>query len=344
MINMPPYRGYDLYLGEERRGTQDGVTYYVAVNRHGENERQFTEALSITNTAIQILKCRDPKCDWVKHFLDLVSKRARARIDLGYDKDHDYVIEITSSNVDHLSDQDVTERDIAMSLLRSLQTVRQEEPNQYKKTSTDLEGLASILGTSMNKLQYVASQLVEEEAIHNLEVDQIGYYITNKGLRMLDPHTSNSAIPVSSPTGLTLIHPGHQFGVYLTIRDLIIKASRKILVIDPYASVEWLALFAAVSEVARPTIKYLYEKAQDPEFVPALKRYVAQYGNLEVRRSTQLHDRFLCIDDVWYQLGTSLNSLGYKKLSTFTALESTEGKDLHETFSALWVSAVAPDL
>ncbi len=330
MINIAPYRKYDLYEGREPRGIRDGKAYYVAVHQHGKDERLFTEAISISGTAAQMLIMREPERDWVNYFLDLVAKRARARIDLGYEVGRDYVQKVSSTTLDHLAEQDITDNDISWSLLTALKTVRQEVPEQYKFISTDLEGLASILGITEDKLTYVASCLVEEDLVRNIELKQRGYYITKKGLDYLESPAC---------TGFSLVHPRHQFSAYQKIRVLITTATKEIIIIDPYASVEWLALCAAATEIAKPSIFYLFEKAQDPDFGPALKRYCTEYGNLEARRSSQLHDRYFSIDNSWYQLGTSLNSLGDKKLSSFTVLEEPRGREVRAAFSELWANA-----
>jgi hypothetical protein len=53
-----------------------------------------------------------------------------------------------------------------------------------------------------------------------------------------------------------------------------------------------------------------------------LAKHNAQYQPIEIKEFGKFHDRFLCIDNTVYHIGTSLKDLG-KKWFAFTMMEMT---------------------
>ena len=116
-----------------------------------------------------------------------------------------------------------------------------------------------------------------------------------------------------------LFFNGEYFDARSFIDSLIVKAKRRIVLIDPYSDVE--------------TLDYLKNKMKDAQIILCVSNnsklsqndidsFNKQYGGLKVIRNETFHDRFLIIDDEGlYHLGTSLN---YAANKTFAITKMEE--------------------
>lgn len=109
---------------------------------------------------------------------------------------------------------------------------------------------------------------------------------------------------------------GQIFDAYSLISDLIRKASRRIVLIDNYVDDRTLKVLTKREEGVSATI---YTDPRHSQITNDLRRHNAQYSPVEVRHCSNVHDRFLIIDDTVYFIGGSIKDLG-KKIVAFSQM------------------------
>lgn len=109
---------------------------------------------------------------------------------------------------------------------------------------------------------------------------------------------------------------GQIFDAYSLISDLIRKASRRIVLIDNYVDDRILKVLTKREEGVSATI---YTDPRHSQITNDLRRHNAQYSPVEVIHCTNVHDRFLIIDDTVYFIGGSIKDLG-KKIVAFSQM------------------------
>ncbi len=150
---------------------------------------------------------------------------------------------------------------------------------------------------------------------------------------------------------------GHMFDAHKLVSDIIGSATQEIILIDNYVDLSVLILFSEKQPNVHCTI---YTKTISERLELDVRRFNEQYGgqgcaaqsrshsngatpmenasaedssaqsNLEIRRFTKAHDRFIIIDRTTvYHIGASLKDLG-KKWFAFTKIEGFAEKILQE--------------
>lgn len=109
---------------------------------------------------------------------------------------------------------------------------------------------------------------------------------------------------------------GQIFDAYSLISDLIRKATRRIVLIDNYVDDRILKVLTKRGDGVAATI---YTDPHHSQITNDLRRHNAQYPRIEVRNCTNVHDRFLIIDDTVYFIGGSIKDLG-KKIVAFSQM------------------------
>jgi hypothetical protein len=109
-----------------------------------------------------------------------------------------------------------------------------------------------------------------------------------------------------------IFYNGQIFDAYVFICDLIRTAKNKIILIDNYIDETVLELFTktnvTVTIYTKNMLRLDYTK------------YKQQYKNIELKKFTLAHDRFLIIDQELYHIGASLKDLG-KKWMAFSKMD-----------------------
>ena len=106
---------------------------------------------------------------------------------------------------------------------------------------------------------------------------------------------------------------GQIFDAYSLISDLIRKAIKRIVLIDNYVDDRILKVLTKRKDGVSAII---YTDPRHSQINNDLSRHNAQYPRIEVRHCTNVHDRFLIIDDTVYFIGGSIKDLG-KKIVAF---------------------------
>lgn len=109
---------------------------------------------------------------------------------------------------------------------------------------------------------------------------------------------------------------GQIFDAYSLISDLIRKATKRIILIDNYVDDRILKVLTKRQEGVSATI---YTDPSHSQITNDLRRHNAQYPRIEVRNCSNVHDRFLIIDDTIYFIGGSIKDLG-KKIVAFSQM------------------------
>jgi len=106
-----------------------------------------------------------------------------------------------------------------------------------------------------------------------------------------------------------IFYDGQVFDAYVFVADIIKSAKHSIKLVDNYIDESVLTLFSK-----NPHIKVtIYTKNISKQLQLDLKKYNAQYQNIEIKKFDAAHDRFLIIDESEvYHIGASLKDLGKK--------------------------------
>lgn len=115
-----------------------------------------------------------------------------------------------------------------------------------------------------------------------------------------------------------IFYDGQIFEAYTFVCDLIKKSKRRIILIDNYIDETVLTLFSKNPKVQIA----IYTKNINANLELDIKKYNAQYNNLELKVFDLSHDRFLIIDEEIYHIGASLKDLG-KKWFAFSLMDNS---------------------
>jgi hypothetical protein len=100
---------------------------------------------------------------------------------------------------------------------------------------------------------------------------------------------------------------------------LIESAKTEIVVIDNYADASVLILLSKRKDGVKAM---LFTREISETLQLDLQRHNAQYPKISIAEKSNIHDRFLLIDNDLYHIGASLKDLG-KKLFAFSKMEMT---------------------
>ena len=128
--------------------------------------------------------------------------------------------------------------------------------------------------------------------------------------------------------GNRFIFNGHEFDGIVLINQIVETAHKNIILIDPYADALALDLFRNKKE----NVYFKVITSSKNKITKAVKKaFNKECHNLDIKIDDSFHDRFLIIDnEIFYQIGSSLNHLG-KKTSRISIIEDeTEINELKQ--------------
>ncbi len=163
-----------------------------------------------------------------------------------------------------------------------------------------------LRGYSVNqRLLYMESRIDHRLSEHDRRLDEL----TDK----IDFFVKASLPPVEG-----IFFNGQIFDAYRFVCDLVKSAKNRIVLIDNYVDESVLALFDK-REVGVESVIYT-DADRSRQIRLDLQRHNRQYAPIEIKYVTDIHDRFLIIDDALYHIGASIKDLG-KKLFAFSKME-----------------------
>jgi hypothetical protein len=128
----------------------------------------------------------------------------------------------------------------------------------------------------------------------------------------------NFQINTNLPPHEGIFYDGQIFDAYLFVSDIIKSATTSIVLIDNYVDERVLLLMSKRNSNVEATI---YTANISEQLKLDLKKFNAQYPEVQVKTFTKSHDRFLIIDNATvYHIGASLKDLG-KKWFAFSKIE-----------------------
>lgn len=137
-----------------------------------------------------------------------------------------------------------------------------------------------------------------------------------------------------------VIEAGKPFIFFEAIRQELIKATSDVLFIDPWIDGDFVSRYLPHIEKA-VSIRMLTKRTNyTAKLMACLEAYQKQENaKMEVRVFSDLHDRFLIIDNSkTMAIGSSFNNAGYKKpTSIITVTDSS--KALKDVYEKIWSSA-----
>lgn len=111
-------------------------------------------------------------------------------------------------------------------------------------------------------------------------------------------------------------YEGQIFDAYTLISDLVRKAESRIILIDNYVDDRVLKTLDKRKEGVSATV---FTNPRNSQINLDIRRHNAQYPEIILRHCTNVHDRFLIIDDTVYFIGGSIKDLG-KKIVAFSQM------------------------
>ena len=126
-------------------------------------------------------------------------------------------------------------------------------------------------------------------------------------------------LKTSLPPREGVLFDGQIFDAYVFVCDLIKRARKRVVLIDNYIDETVLTL---LNKRNRGVLATVYTKRIDDNLRLDIERHNDQYMPVNVRTASNIHDRFLIIDDTLYHIGASIKDLG-KKLFAFSQMETS---------------------
>ena len=114
-------------------------------------------------------------------------------------------------------------------------------------------------------------------------------------------------------------YEGQIFDAYTLISDLVRKADTRIILIDNYVDDRVLKTLDKRKDGVSAIV---FTNPRNSQINLDIRRHNAQYPAINLRHCTNVHDRFLIIDDTVYFIGGSIKDLG-KKIVAFSQMHQS---------------------
>ncbi len=186
----------------------------------------------------------------------------------------------------------------------------------------------SLRGTQFRQW---ANKILKEYLLRGYSFNQRLLHMENRIDHRLSEHdqaiselksTVDFFVRTSLPPKEGILFDGQIFDAHIFVSDLVKRAKYRILLIDNYVDETVLTLLDKRNEGVEATIYTLDSTNRNMrQFKLDLDRHNAQYPLIKVLYLTNIHDRFMVIDDTLYHIGASVKDLG-KKLFAFSKMET----------------------
>ena len=162
----------------------------------------------------------------------------------------------------------------------------------------------------------------------------------NTDLQRIGWHIDGGTLAPATETARELFFPqGTQHDAYVRIREIIHRAKRSLLIIDPYLDG---TVFAILGDVQGTLTVELFAANLPADFALETVKFQQQHPQVQVetRRSRDFHDRFIVIDEAecWH-IGCSIKDAGNKAFMLSAIEDSWNSEALLETLRSTWERA-----
>ena len=202
----------------------------------------------------------------------------------------------------------------------------------YKTKFYNLDAILSV-GYRVNSrnatlFRQWANKVLKDYLLRGYSVNQRLLYMESRIDRRLSEHDQQIRelsgkvdffLKTSLPPREGGLFDGQIFDAYVFVCDLIKRARKRIVLIDNYIDETVLTL---LNKRNRGVLATVYTKRIDDNLRLDIERHNDQYMPVNVRTASNIHDRFLIIDDTLYHIGASIKDLG-KKLFAFSQMETS---------------------
>lgn len=183
-----------------------------------------------------------------------------------------------------------------------------------------------------NFAKCVAKELVIAKGLQETLLDRlkdIGWTINQDGeLSTLNALLSEQFFPA-----------GTQHDAYIAIRDILKKATSKLVVVDPYLRGNFFTTISG-NDVPSLSIQLLTNKENlKSDFDLEASKYRQQYKTVkvEVRNMSDFHDRFIIVDEIeYYHVGASIEHAGTRAFMISRLQDEPILKSLKEYIDNAW--------
>jgi hypothetical protein len=190
------------------------------------------------------------------------------------------------------------------------------------KSETAIKASIQILKTFVamrHFLQNNAQVFAELKAIRQHQIDT-DLHLKESDRRIDELFDRMDKYAIDDTQGI--FFQGQIFDAYVFASKLVRSAKKCIVLIDNYVDESVLLLLAKRKKNVSATI---YTKCVSHELQQDLGKHNAQYDPIKMLTQTNVHDRFLIVDNIVYHIGASMKDLG-KKLFAFSKLELEGGE------------------
>lgn len=163
-----------------------------------------------------------------------------------------------------------------------------------------------IMDAFVEMRRFFASNALMFDRINELEVKQLAFQKSaeekfDKIFHYISEHEESSQ---------KILFDGQIYDAFSLLVDLVLKANKKLVLVDNYVDVGTLNILAKKKSNVE-TIIYTVSRTRLSE--TDVKNFNQQYPTLEVKYTCVFHDRFLIIDDLCaYHIGASIKDAGKK--------------------------------
>ena len=188
-----------------------------------------------------------------------------------------------------------------------------------RKIATDLQ----IVDRLHEQRQLIEGQGVEIAELRNTTEKRLGEQ--DSRLSAVEQRIDFFVNAAQTQTG-GILATGTRFDGFVLISDLVKRAKKSVVFIDPYATIEVLKFAAMRAKGVSVTI---YSPRITPEFRYAADLHKKQYPGLELKTMRTIHDRFLLVDDTVYHFGASFKDMG-NEMTAYSVLDFVTPEEVIE--------------
>ena len=182
--------------------------------------------------------------------------------------------------------------------------VKSQRGTQFRRWANQVLKEYLLKGYAFNQQLLHLEERIDNRLIkHERQIDELS--------EKVDFFVRTSLPPVEG-----VFYDGQIFDAHVFASNLIKSAKSSIVLIDNYVDE---SVLTTLSKRENNVSAKIVTKSISDQFQLDLNRHNSQYPQIDVEVRTDIHDRFLIIDDTVYHIGASLKDLG-KKLFAFSKL------------------------
>jgi hypothetical protein len=167
--------------------------------------------------------------------------------------------------------------------------------------------------------------LIQYHQLTSEDIDELRKHTLRLGYDIRDGHV------VSSYGKEMVVSQGRPYDAFKIIEKILLSAKNKLHIIDPYVDESLFELY--LCEVSPQVDIKILTKKMSGKFKAVAEKFKNQRLNFEVRISSDIHDRYILVDDRAWMFGQSIKDAGNKTLGI---VEYENPNPIEEAFTVLW--------